>query len=122
MYYIQGRYGADRFYTSFIIDNIADGAGKWFPQPHVGIPVGVTQRPADLGYGVPLDWAKREGNVTALYRHEVGGHFAAYQTPDSLLEDCWNFFGNPALSRTGDFVGSNENANNHGKIRLREEL
>lgn len=105
MYLIQGPYNALRFYKEFQKEGAIDGL-SFGNFPYVPVPVGVTQRTQDLGWSLPLDWAKRGGNVTALYRHElVGGHFPAYQTPDSLLEDVWNFFGNPSVSGTGVFKG-----------------
>ncbi|EHK19946.1 uncharacterized protein TRIVIDRAFT_46819 [Trichoderma virens Gv29-8] len=105
MYLIQGPYNGLRFYKEFQIEGAIDGPG-FGTFPYVPVPVGVTQRTQDLGWSLPLDWAKRGGNVTALYRHElVGGHFPAYQTPDSLAEDIWDFFGNHSISGTGIFKG-----------------
>lgn len=53
----------------------------------------------------PLDWAKRKGNVVARYKHESGGHFAAVESPDILLNDIRTFWGNPSLSNVGSFGG-----------------
>ncbi|KIM94908.1 hypothetical protein OIDMADRAFT_45369 [Oidiodendron maius Zn] len=65
MYIIQGPYPAMRFYKEFYL----------------------TQRSYDGGWDLPLTWAQRGGNVTALYVHNFGGHFAAYETPNTLLDD-----------------------------------
>ncbi|KAL7901665.1 Alpha/Beta hydrolase protein [Trichoderma sp. SZMC 28014] len=101
MYIIQGPYPATRFYKEFRNADQIVGADMFGPALFVNVPVGVTQRPQDAGWGVPLDWARRIGNVTAIYVHDFGGHFAAYQTPDTLLDDCWRFWGNKSASGIG---------------------
>lgn len=53
----------------------------------------------------PLDWARRKGNVVARYKHESGGHFAAVESPDILLNDIRTFWGNPSLSNVGSLGG-----------------
>jgi hypothetical protein len=35
--------------------------------------------------------------------HDKGGHFAAVETPDLLIEDVRSFFGNGALANTTMF-------------------
>ncbi|KAL9479784.1 hypothetical protein ACSS6W_004570 [Trichoderma asperelloides] len=101
MYVIQGPYPATRTYKEFRFADQIVGTDSFGPALFVNVPVGVTQRPQDAGWGVPLDWARRIGNVTALYVHDFGGHFAAYQTPDTLLDDCWRFWGNKSASGVG---------------------
>lgn len=71
--------------------------------PYVEQPVGLSLFPYDLWYGLPLDWAQREGNVKARYVNTLGGHFAAWEVPNRLASDIWTFFGNRSLSGTGVF-------------------
>ena len=104
MYIIQGPYPAMRFYKEFYRDGAIIDVGGFGEPPYVTVPVGVTQRPYDGGWDLPLDWAQRGGNVTALYVHDFGGHFAAYETPDTLLDDCWRFWGDASISGTEEFL------------------
>ncbi|KAM0265621.1 hypothetical protein ACHAQJ_000054 [Trichoderma viride] len=101
MYVIQGPYPAMRMYKEFHRANQFSGIDNFGPGLFVNVPVGVTQRPQDVGWGVPLDLARTLGNVSAIYVHNYGGHFAAYQTPESLLDDCWRFWGNESASGVG---------------------
>jgi hypothetical protein len=50
-----------------------------------------------------LEWAKRSGNVVSLTKHDRGGHFAAVEVPDLLIEDIQKFFGDKVLSGTHVF-------------------
>ena len=101
----QGPEGALRFYhegqnEGFFVDGVAIGE-----QATVSIPVGITKRPYDVGYLLPIDWIHRGApNLTMLITHDAGGHFAAYQDP-TFLDDIWNFFGNETASGTGVFKG-----------------
>lgn len=110
MYWIQGPYAGLRLYKEMARERIfnlsSTNAGLLGAYPFIkNTPIGITQRPADLGYRLPLDWAMRSANnVTKIYVHGDGGHFAAYATPSSLLCDIWDFFGNASLSSTDVFV------------------
>lgn len=104
MHIIQGPYPAMRFYKEFYRDGAFVGVGGFGEPPYVTVPVGVTQRSYDGGWDLPLEWALRGGNVTALYIHDFGGHFAAYETPDGLVDDCWRFWGDACISVTGEFL------------------
>ena len=66
-------------------------------------PMAVSQFPLDIGYRIPLEWARRGGNVKYLVKHERGGHFAALDAPDLLVDDVRKFFGDKALSGTSVF-------------------
>jgi hypothetical protein len=103
MYLIQGPYGAMRFYKETNHDGAFVGGTGFGELPYVHVPVGLTNTNYDLGFSVPLDWAKRTGNVTVSYQHDTGGHFVAYQTPELLLKDIWRFFGNTNISGTEEF-------------------
>lgn len=108
MYTIQGPYNGFRMYKTFAQDGVWTVHDSIYPMPYVKVPVGVAERPQDIGWRLPLDWAQREGNVTWLVRHDSGGHFAAYQTPETFVEDCRNFFGNSSVSNTGVFNQAQE--------------
>lgn len=71
--------------------------------PLVDVPVAISQFPYDLTYHMPLDWAKRGGNVLKRTVHDHGGHFAAYEVPDLLLRDIWSWFGDREVSGTKAF-------------------
>lgn len=104
MYAIQGPYGGFRMYKELVREGDFQDTGIGTP-PFVTQPVAVTQRPLDIGVGIPLDWLQRDGNVKALYRHDFGGHFAAYRTPETLADDIYRWFGDRELSGTGVFYG-----------------
>jgi hypothetical protein len=61
--------------------------------PYVGQPVAISEFPFDLWYRTPLEWARRGGNVMHRAVHDRGGHFAAFDAPDLLVEDMRSFFG-----------------------------
>jgi pimeloyl-ACP methyl ester carboxylesterase len=103
MYIIQGPYGGLRIYKELQQDGAFIPLQVIGPMPFVKQPTAITQRPYDLGFGMPLEWAQRVGNVVVRYQHAYGGHFAAWQTPESLAQDLWNFFGNEELSGTSVF-------------------
>jgi hypothetical protein len=102
MYTIQGPLGGFRMYRGMFQENDFEGTGFGTP-PFVTQPVGVTQRPYDFGVGLPLEWMQRDGNVKAVYKHGHGGHFAAYRSPDSLVDDIYRWFGDRELSGTSVF-------------------
>ena len=72
--------------------------------PYVSQPIAISQFPLDLGYRTPWEWAKRTGNVVVCARHDRGGHFAALDAPDLLVDDVRQFFGDRELSGTQIFV------------------
>lgn len=102
LYTIQGPLGGFRMYRAMLQEGDFEGTGFGTP-PFVTQPVGVTQRPLDFGVGLPLEWMQRGGNVKAVYKHDHGGHFAAYRNPDSLADDIYRWFGDRELSGTSVF-------------------
>jgi pimeloyl-ACP methyl ester carboxylesterase len=103
MYYIQGPYGGMRMYKEMLNDGAFIGV-DFADLPIVSQPVAISQFPYDaLGYGLPLDWARRGGNVVKRFVHDHGGHFAAYEVPDLLLPDIWSWFGDKNASGTSFF-------------------
>ena len=99
MYTIQGPYGGARLYRETQKD------GAWYKfgfgtLPFVSQPVAISEFPYDLGYKLPLSWARRGGNVKKRYVHEHGGHLAAYEVPELLLHDIWDWFGDGEVSGT----------------------
>jgi hypothetical protein len=72
-----------------------DGAGsdharnrRWSP----GVKLGFSRFPRDLEV-VPDIWARTLGPTVFERVHESGGHFAAYERPDKLVEDVREMFG-----------------------------
>lgn len=59
-----------------------------------------------------LDWAKTVGNLQFYNRHDEGGHFAAIEKPEVLVDDIREFFG-PAGAGGRAFVTS---TNVHSKL------
>lgn len=71
--------------------------------PYISQPIALSQFPWDIWYGTPVEWARRSGNVVHLTKHDRGGHFAAVEAPDLLIEDIRKFFGDRHLSGTHIF-------------------
>ncbi|KAL6872199.1 alpha/beta-hydrolase [Trichoderma novae-zelandiae] len=103
MYYIQGPYAGMRFYKEVANDGALDGL-DFGTLPWVKIPVAISQFPYDITYRMPLEWARRGGNVMKRNVHSHGGHFAAYEVPDLLLWDIREWFGDREVSGTKAFV------------------
>ncbi|KAL7929012.1 Alpha/Beta hydrolase protein [Trichoderma chlorosporum] len=104
MYYTQGIYSSMRFYKEMV------NGGDMFvldfaPMPPVKVPVAISQFHHDLGFRMPMEWARRGGNnVLKRTVHNQGGHFAARETPDVLVDDIRVWFGDRDLSGTNVFV------------------
>ncbi|KAJ7505821.1 Alpha/Beta hydrolase protein [Mycena galericulata] len=62
------------------------------------IPLGISRFPKEL-VCLPKSWSKRVGKIVFDREHESGGHFAAYENPESLTRDLRDMFGKggPAL-------------------------
>ncbi|EGR46208.1 uncharacterized protein TRIREDRAFT_66859 [Trichoderma reesei QM6a] len=103
MYYIQGPYAGMRFYREVANDGALDGV-DFGTIPWVKIPVAISQFPYDVAYRLPLEWARRGGNVIKRNVHDHGGHFAAYEVPDLLLRDIREWFGDRVVSGTKAFL------------------
>jgi hypothetical protein len=103
MYYIQGPYGGMRFYKEVANDGALEAA-DFGTLPLVEVPAAISQFPYDITYRMPLEWAKRGGNVIRRNVHSHGGHFAAYEVPHLLLQDIWDWFGDEETSGTKAFI------------------
>jgi len=66
------------------------GEGKK-PQPRVTVPMAFADFPKEM-FACPVRWAKPTYNVVQYNRMPKGGHFAALEQPDLLLDDIRKFF------------------------------
>jgi len=64
------------------------GAFGWAP---IEAPVGVSVFPKEI-YRSPRAWAEPRMNIRHWVEHDKGGHFAAMERPNELLEDVRAFF------------------------------
>jgi hypothetical protein len=69
-----------------------------------------------LWYRTPLEWAQRSGNVKYRTVHEKGGHFAAMDATDLLVEDIRKFFGDGELSGTKIFKKMKGTKESHDEL------
>jgi pimeloyl-ACP methyl ester carboxylesterase len=73
-------------------DNQKTASTGFFDPRGVAIPVAVTVFPDEI-YAAPKNWAERAYPKLIYYsRHDVGGHFAAWEQPQLLAEDLWAAF------------------------------
>ncbi|THU92129.1 alpha/beta-hydrolase [Dendrothele bispora CBS 962.96] len=56
------------------------------------IPMGASYFPKDVMVP-PRSWVRTTGNLVFESEHSSGGHFAAYEKPNELVEDLRNMFG-----------------------------
>ncbi|EPQ54695.1 alpha/beta-hydrolase [Gloeophyllum trabeum ATCC 11539] len=71
----------------------AHHAGDIFGQPYVSaVPMGVSYFPAEL-FLAPISWMKATGQLVFTAHHESGGHFAAHEKPEVLVDDLRKMFG-----------------------------
>ncbi|KAK8030179.1 hypothetical protein PG993_011470 [Apiospora rasikravindrae] len=103
MHWIPGPFAAFSLYKNGRKDGVISTKGV-HTMPYVSQPMSISQFPLDLWYRTPLEWAKRTGNVVSCVRHDRGGHFAALDAPDLLVNDVRAFFGDRELSGTQVFV------------------
>lgn len=59
---------------------------------YVKAPTGVSAFAKELAL-VPRSWAETRSNVVFWREHERGGHFAAWEKPEELVEDLVEFYG-----------------------------
>ncbi|HEX5615219.1 MAG TPA: alpha/beta fold hydrolase [Acidimicrobiia bacterium] len=67
-------------------------AGRFPPFDRVEVPVGCAIFPKEL-VRAPRSWAEHTFNVQRWTRFDRGGHFAALEEPDLLIDDVRAFFG-----------------------------
>lgn len=56
---------------------------------YIDIPVGVSIFPKDL-YKIPKSWGQKYAHIVTWTIHDRGGHFAAHETPEVLVQDVQN--------------------------------
>ena len=61
------------------------------PIPHLETPVAYADFPKEV-YATPLSWIKLTYNVVQYTKMPRGGHFAALEQPDLLVNDVRKFF------------------------------
>ena len=66
------------------------GEGKG-PQPRTTVPMAFADFPKEM-FACPVRWAKPKNNIVQYTRMPKGGHFAALEQPDLLLDDIRRFF------------------------------
>ncbi|MEM7020119.1 MAG: alpha/beta fold hydrolase [Pseudomonadota bacterium] len=59
--------------------------------PQVTVPTGAAIFPKEI-YRAPRAWAANHYNIQHWNRYDSGGHFAALEEPDTLVEDVRTFF------------------------------
>lgn len=73
-------------------ENMNNGGYESVDKHVTNIPLGLSYFPKDLVVP-PSTWGHTLGPVVFEKRHEDGGHFAAYERPERLVEDLRTMFG-----------------------------
>jgi epoxide hydrolase len=68
------------------------------PLPHLETPVAYADFPKEV-FATPLSWIEQSYNVVQYTKMPRGGHFAALEQPDLLIEDVRKFFAKVNQSR-----------------------
>jgi pimeloyl-ACP methyl ester carboxylesterase len=58
---------------------------------YISVPVGISLFPKEI-YKMPRAWVEKAAHVVSYDVHEKGGHFAATETPEVLVDDFQRFF------------------------------
>ncbi|KAH8660106.1 Alpha/Beta hydrolase protein [Xylariales sp. PMI_506] len=103
MHWIPGPYGGFGMYKNGAKDGTISTQQIGLNLPYIHQPIAISEFPYDSWYRLPLQQALRAGNVKQRKVHTRGGHFAAFDAADLLLEDIWQFFGDKELSGTKIF-------------------
>ena len=91
MYWLNGSNAPAWLYCS-----VLDGTGRSPPEGQkVDVPTGFLLFPDDIALPAPRDWLDRSYADIRQYRvADTGGHFAAFESPDIIIEDLRTFFRN----------------------------
>jgi pimeloyl-ACP methyl ester carboxylesterase len=71
-------------------ENRLTGEGKQ-PRPPMAVPMAFADFPKEM-FACPVRWAKPTYNIVQYTQMPKGGHFAALEQPDLLLDDVRKFF------------------------------
>ncbi|KAI0259498.1 alpha/beta-hydrolase [Gloeopeniophorella convolvens] len=63
-----------------------------FRTPRTSVPVGISFFPKEV-FHAPRELLRAELNVVFESEHDAGGHFAAYEKPEALVDDLRRMFG-----------------------------
>ncbi|KAJ9602606.1 hypothetical protein H2200_012799 [Cladophialophora chaetospira] len=77
-------------YREFYSKNEVDYIVHSDPKYHIKQPLGYSYFPMELS-PIPVEWVATTGNMVWSKSHESGGHFAAFERPETLLQDVEEF-------------------------------
>ena len=69
----------------------ATAGGTFSPQERIEVPVGMAAFPREI-IRSPREWAEARANIVHWTDMPRGGHFAAFEEPELLVEDVRTFF------------------------------
>ncbi len=89
IYWVTGTIGSS---TRLYYETRHGGGGVAIPDHRVEVPVGYARFPGD-GYKPPRAWVERLYDIRRWTEMPSGGHFAALEEPDLLVDDIRAFYG-----------------------------
>jgi hypothetical protein len=88
--------------TNPIQPTTRDRTGEWIPN----VPIGYSHQPRELRI-VPSTWYRKIGPLVFDRHNDSGGHFWAWEKPESMVRDLRDMFRKPE-------TGGDENENGEG--------
>ncbi|RPB03532.1 alpha/beta-hydrolase [Choiromyces venosus 120613-1] len=86
LYWTPGPHQATRLYKEAAAHEIEEGTSKWS-----NVPMGFSSFPKEI-FMPPSDWANMLHPLKFYRKHNSGGHFAAWEKPEELMNDVRDFF------------------------------
>ncbi|KAL8959936.1 MAG: hypothetical protein Q9183_005552 [Haloplaca sp. 2 TL-2023] len=90
MYWMQGATPGLRYYKWAFSEQQESGTRKGFTQ-YLDTPIGLSCFPKEIMMP-PYDWIAPVANVQFRREHDRGGHFAAVEVPDLMVQDVREWF------------------------------
>ena len=98
MHWMQGAIPGLRYYKAAYAEEGPTNAKNSFVN-YCATPVGVSGFPKEI-FSPPIDWMRAVANVQWFKEHDKGGHFAAVECPEALVEDLRDWFGGSVVKKS----------------------
>ncbi|KAL8779327.1 MAG: hypothetical protein Q9194_001503 [Teloschistes cf. exilis] len=97
MHWMQGATPGLRYYKMAFAEEGAFSSKDCFNR-YLGTPIGLSNFPNEIAVP-PYDWVAWVANVQFRREHDRGGHFAAVECPELLVQDLRDWFSSEVVKR-----------------------